>query len=117
MSELIQVPASVIGMSPRQDRSWRIAFETRELAGEEVKVLADNLQGEGWLVYKANGELHADEIPTGKADAGTKSSSQRLRDVIFILYKQRSPKVDFETFYRTIMEQMIEFVKGKLEDE
>lgn len=117
MAELIQVPASVIGMNPRQDRSWRIAFETRELSGTEIAVLADNFQGEGWLVYKANGELKANEIPTGNAEPGTKTSSQRLRDVIFVLYKQKESKVDYETFYRSTMEQIIEFVKSKLEKE
>lgn len=117
MRELIQIPASVVGMSPRQDKSWRISFESRELSGDEVAVLADNFQGEGWLVYKANDDIKADEIPTGNAEPGTKTSSQRLRDVIFILYKQRGSKVDYETFYRTTMEQIIEFVKGKLEAE
>jgi hypothetical protein len=114
---LIQVPAQVINMNPRADRSWRLQFETRELSGDEVKVLADNFQGEGWLVFKPNGDISQSEIPKETADSGTKSQSQRLRDVIFILWKQKGGKGDYETFYRVSLEKLIEHVKAQLEQE
>jgi hypothetical protein len=114
---LISVPAQVINMNPRADRSWRLQFETRELAGDEVKILADNFQGEGWLVFKPNDAIVQAEIPQGDADSGTKSQSARLRDVIFILWKQAGEKGDFETFYRTYLERLIEYVKSKLQPE
>lgn len=116
MEQIVQVPCQVVGMSPRQDRSWNLKFETRELTGDEVKILADNFQGEGWLVFKPN-EITTADIPDEDADSGTKSQSQRLRDVIFILWKQHGGKGDFETFYRTRLETLIEFIKTKLENE
>lgn len=103
-------------MNPRADRSWKISFETRELSGDEVKVLADNFQGEGWLVFKPN-EIDSSEVPEIKADSGTKSVSQRQRDVIYILWKQRGSKGDFNTFYNVISEQVIEYLKSKLQEE
>lgn len=112
---LIQVPAQVINMNPRADKSWRLQFETRELSGDEVALLADNFQGEGWLVFKPN-EIKQIEIPDTDADSGTKSQSQRLRDVIYVLYKQKG-KGDFETFYRLYLEKLIELTKSKLEPE
>lgn len=114
---LISVPAQVMGMSPRADRSWKLTFETRELGGDEVALLANNFQGEGWLLFKPNGTIVEDEVPVGVADSGTKSQSQRLRDVIYILYKQAGSTVDFETYYRTALERLIEHVKTKLEKE
>lgn len=117
MEELISVPAQVMGMSPRADRSWKLTFETRELGGDEVALLANNFQGEGWLLFKPNGQISVEEVPEGNADSGTKSQSQRLRDVIYILYKQQGSKVDFETYYRTYLERLIEYVKTKLEKE
>jgi hypothetical protein len=104
-------------MKPRADKSWKIVFETRELTGSEVALLADNLQGEGWLVFKPNAEITAGELPTGNAESGTKSQSQRLRDVIFILWKQRGGRGDFETFYRVSLEKLIEHVKTQLDKE
>jgi hypothetical protein len=103
-------------MNPRADRSWRLQFETRELTGDEVKILADNFQGEGWLLFKPN-EFVVAEIPTTEADSGTKSQSQRLRDVIFIMWKQKGGRGDYETYYRLTMEKLIEYIKDKLEPE
>lgn len=104
-------------MNPRADRSWKIVFETRELSGDEVKLLADNFQGEGWLVFKPNSDISLAEIPQDQAEPGTKSQSKRLRDVIFILWKQKGGKGDFETFYRVYLEKLIEYTKSKLEPE
>lgn len=117
MSELIQVPASVIDIKPRADKSWKLSFETRELSGSEVKILADNFMGEGYLVFKPNDEIAPVDIPQGNAEAGTKSQSARLRDVIFVLWKQKGGKGDFETFYRVYLEKLIEYTKSKLEPE
>lgn len=114
---LIQVPAQLIGMNPRADRSWRLQYETRELTGDEAALLANNFQGEGWLVFKPNGDISEEEVPEGLADSGTKSQSQRLRDVIFILWKQKGGKGDFETYYRTSLERLIEVVKEQLQEE
>lgn len=115
--ELIQVPAQAIDMKPRADKSWKLVFETRELGGQEVALLADSLQGEGWLVFKPNGDIKYSEIPEEKADSGTKSQSQRLRDVIYILWKQKGGKGDFETFYRVSLEKLIEHIKSQLSEE
>ena len=117
MSDLVQVPAIVVNMNPKADRSWKLVFETRELSGDEVKILADSFQGEGWLVFKPNEDIKQSEIPADVADSGTKSQSQRLRDVLFVLWKQKGGKGDFESFYRVNLEKFIEFTKSKLTPE
>jgi len=51
-----------------------------------------------------------------KAPISGKSSSSRLRAVLFVLWKQRGePENDFEIFYKLKMEIFIDIVKGKLE--
>lgn len=117
MKQYIEIPAQPVDMKPRADRSWKISFETRELSGRDVSLLADHFQGEGWLLFKPNNPIEPPEIPKGDADSGTKSHSQRLRDVIFIYWKQKGSKGDFEMFYRTQLEKLIEHIKGKLEPE
>jgi hypothetical protein len=113
---LIQVPAQVMGMNPRADRSWTLKFETRELKGEEVKLLADNFQGEGWLVFKPNSQgVESGEIPTTDADAGIESPSVKLRKRLFILWKQRGSKGSFDNFYLDQMQKFMEYVESKLE--
>lgn len=113
--DLIQVPAQVVGMNPRQDRSWVVKFETRELSGDEVKILANNFQGEGWLVFSPN-DIAQIDIPETQAEAGVKTPSQRLRAVIMVLWKQQGSKGDPESFYRTTMEKLVEYMKTKLEE-
>jgi hypothetical protein len=115
--QLIQVPAQVVDLKPRQDKSWKISFETRELGGDEVGFLADNFQGEGWLVFKANADgIEVEDIPESEAESGVKTPSQRLRAKIFILWKQHGSKPrDFESFYRTTMQKFEEAIESKLE--
>lgn len=115
MKQILTVPASVVDLKPRQDRSWKLSFETRELGGEEVALLADHFQGEGWLVFKPNAHINAEEVPEDVAESGTKTPSQRLRGVLFIWWQQKGSKGDFEAFYRTQMEKLIDFIKGQLE--
>lgn len=116
--QLISVPAQVVNMNPRQDRSWKISFETRELSGDEVKILADNFQGEGWLLFKPNSEgFSIKEVPTESADAGMKTPSQRLRASIMVMYRNSGAKGDPEAFYRTYMEKLIEYVQSKIPEE
>lgn len=115
--DLIQVPAVVSNMNPRADRSWKLQFETRELTGEEVKILADNFQGEGWLVFKPNADSGVDigEIPNVDADAGTETPSIKLRKRLWLLWKQQGEKGSFDNFYLASIAKFMVMVESKLE--
>lgn len=115
--QLISVPAQVMNMNPRADRSWKLVFETRELSGDEVKILADNYQGEGWLLFKPNADsgIGLDEIPATDADAGIESPSVKLRKRLFVLWRQTGSKGSFDNFYLTCMGRFMEFIESKLE--
>jgi len=115
--EILQVPAQIVDFKPRADMSVKISFETRQLTGDEAALLMDNFRGEGWLVYKPNTEVSLPDLPEGVAETGTKSPSQRLRAVLYILWQQNGKKGEFESFYRTEYEKLIEFFKSKLEPE
>jgi hypothetical protein len=115
--ELIKVPAQVIDLKPRADRSWKLSFETRELPGEYVKILADSFQGEGWLVFAPNGDVEVGDIPNIDADAGIESPSVRLRKRMYVYWKQQARKESFEAFYMTQMTKLIELWESKLEPE
>ena len=115
MGSLVSVPAQVVDLKPRADKSWKISFETRELAGEDVKILADNFQGEGWLLFKPNGLIVPEEIPLDQADSGAKSPSQKLRSVMYVYWKQTNGKGDFDSFYRVQYDRLIELYKEKID--
>ena len=113
--QLIAVPAEVVGMSPKKDRSWSLKFETRELKGDEVKVLADAFLGEGWLVFSANEDVETKDIPEAPASRDKKSPSSRLRSVLYVMWEQRGSIGKFDAFYEQKMEDFIEVVKSKLD--
>lgn len=114
---LVQIPAQIVDFRPKADRSYKIAFNTRELSGVELAILADNFQGEGWLVFSPN-EITQADIPQGQADSGMegKTPSQRLRNVLYVLWEQRGkPMGSFETFKAAQYEKFIDAVKERLE--
>lgn len=112
--KLIQAPCTVEDFKPRKDRSWRIVFETRALSGEEVKLLADSFQGEGWLVFSPNREVTVADVPKEAAEAGVKTPAQRLRNKIYRYWAATSSKGDFESFYRTQIEKLVEYFDSKI---
>jgi hypothetical protein len=115
--KLIQVPAQIIDFKPRPDRSYKVVFETRQLSGDEVSLLADNFQGEGWLLFKPNGEINIADVPKDEADAGNKTPSQRIRSVIYVKWEQTGRKGSFNDYYHTVTSKIIEFLKDQLEPE
>lgn len=116
MSKLV-LPAVIKPPRFKNDGSATISFDTRELTAEETHIILASRHLEGWVAFAPNpDELETpDEVATVD---GLKSPSSRLRDVLFVWYKQQIEdgiKLGlFDTFYKEKVEQLIEFVKGKL---
>lgn len=49
------------------------------------------------------------------ADLESKTPSQRLRNVLYVLWEQSKVNEEFDSYYRRMMESLIEGVKRKLE--
>lgn len=112
----VQLPAIFSGVASRKDSSYSLKFETRELSGESARILLGQLQQEGFLLFSPNDDFTEADVPTEKADAslGTKTPSARQRAVIYLLWEQANKPNDFETFYRSKMETIIDLLKEKL---
>jgi hypothetical protein len=72
---------------------------------------------EGWLTFSPNPDDV--EIPEERAELDEKSASERLKNVIFVWYKQEVEAGKFvglfETFRKEKMEKIIQTVKDKLD--
>jgi hypothetical protein len=55
-----------------------------------------------------------DEMLTVETERDTKTPSQRLRSVLFVLYKEQERTCTFDSFYSEHMEKFILHVKAKL---
>lgn len=120
MSKII-LPVQLNPISRRKDRSVKLSFETRELQPSEVLALMALEGAEMWILMSHQSEnLDQEALPNSKPELGIKSRSERLRDVIFVWYKQcvadQTFVGDFETFYNMKLETIIDGVKTKLHD-
>lgn len=111
------LPAILSSVKSRADRSWSLGFSTRELAGEEASELMSMLQTEGHLLFSNTSGVEEKDVPGAKADAGLgkKTPSQRLHNVLYVLWEQNGSKGTFDTFYSNSMERLIDTIKEQLE--
>lgn len=99
------------GMIRRKDRSWKIAIETQELTGEQVATLSD-YSGQHVKILMTDEGVSNEMIETFRnmevlAEEGSKTPSKRLRDHLYIYWKQKRIDTEFETWYRQKIENII----------
>jgi len=117
---MLLIPAILTTFRSLKDKTIKIEFETNELSPEQIQGLAQNLQSFGYLAFKQDTFrteqlMIIDELKADYEDKN-KTPSKRLRDVLFVAYKQQSEGfLDFESYYQTKMNRFIEHIKSKLE--
>lgn len=118
MAKNITLAAQLIGVKSRSDKTWKLEFNSQELGGGAAELL-DLLMSQGWLLFSPNDDITEQDIPEVEADAdlGGKSPSRRLRDVLWVFWKQKGQPGTWEVFYTTQMDRLIERVKNQLEPE
>lgn len=119
MSKIL-LPAILNPLSRRKDKSVKLSFETRELSPDETLALMSLEGSEMWLCMSP--EEKEAEVPENieSVELGEKTVGQRMRSVIFILYKQEVEKGKyvgiFDNFYKERMEKLIQLLKDKIDD-
>lgn len=113
--KVISTPAIIEGIRSRKDRSLGLSISTPELSPEE-KGLFFELQGMNVkLLIEPTDEL-AKEQYSVETDLNQKSQSVRIRNVLFILWKQKPEGKEFEVYYKEQTEKIIEYLKSKIEE-
>ena len=111
----IKLSAVITSIRAKVDRSLGLTLATPEFTNDE-KVEVMNLQNVPIeLLIKPT-----DEIPKELLEINTeiegKTPSQRMRAVIYILWKQLGEPGQYETYYRDKMERIINQLKDKIVD-
>ena len=111
----IKTKAIITGIRSKADRSLGLSVNTPELNPQE-KALFFELQ-------KLNIELTILPLDEQKiedyqidTDLNQKSQSQRIRSVLFLLWKQNSEGLEFNEYYKDKTEKYIEHLKSKLDE-
>ena len=115
--QALTTPAILTGASTRLDGSLGLRFATPELnSGEKVAVL--NLIGKNLKLLIQPEDQIAPGLVEVQSKFDGKKPSQRLRAILYCLWKQQTQESDqaqdFETFYRAKIEGYIERVRLEL---
>ncbi len=98
----------------RRDGSLGFSAETPELTNEE-KVAFMDLQGQSLnALFEPTEYPTVDEIEIQK-DVDNKTQAQRIRAVLFLIWKQQGEQGEFRDFYNAKTEKYINYLKEKLE--
>tara|TARA_R100000900_G_scaffold144835_2_gene129487 strand:- start:694 stop:1071 length:378 start_codon:yes stop_codon:yes gene_type:complete len=121
MSKIL-CPAILDGYTRRKDRSVSLRFITQEKTSSEIMDIDATLDQFGILYFRGEEKMNADEIEElDSIDLDVydepKSQSQRLRNVLYILWKQDGERGDFKKYYKQKTEEIIQHFKNKLDIE
>jgi hypothetical protein len=98
----------------RRDGSLGFSAETPELTSEE-KVAFMDLQGQSLnTLFEPTEYAIQDQIEVEK-DVENKTQAQRVRAVLFLIWKQQGEQGEFRDFYHAKTEKYINYLKEKLE--
>lgn len=116
MDKAFQLPVIIEKVESLADSGWRMRLLTRELAPEEIGLIGA-LKGKEIQAAFKESTISPDEIKTSdeKVERGQKTPGQRLRAVLYVRWEQKKPDMDFDAWYKSQMEIIINAVKEKLD--
>ena len=114
--EPIKVAATLDKLTTLKDGSFKLIFETQEINRDDGSSLLAMRNSIGWLIFAPDStkEVVIPEEPV-KEFTNDKTPSQRLRAVLYILWnKEYKSQCDFDSFYKSRMEKVINMYKDRL---
>jgi len=111
------IAAQNVGAAFTQDGCMLLRFHTKKCSVEEKVKISEFVSSAGWLLFAAN-EIKDEDIPDENAPKDEwKTPSQRLRGVLYVLFKKENPNAggdEFNAYYTKRLEKIIEQIKEKI---
>ena len=116
---MIIIPAQFDGLRTLADKTLKITFETQEMSPQDLLGMMENIHQYGYLCFKKEpfNEKEKEVINELKSDFEFKgkSSSQRLRSVLYVMFQNNNEGFDSSVkHYEHHLEKIIEHFKSKL---
>jgi hypothetical protein len=110
--------ATLEGLSTRMDDTIKVVIGTQEVTAEQGLALL-KLRGKFCKVMLSDTSIEQKEIDAVdslpiKDESSNKSNSQRLRSVLFINWQQSKQTTNFDDYYNSEMNRIIDHYKAKL---
>jgi len=116
MLKAITCPAILTSASTRSDGSLSLRFSTPELDAPSKTAFFEILNKNLKLLIQPESE-EPTNLHEVKNEMDRRSPSQRLRSVLFVLFKQQERSGDFQDFYTHYMNDLVESIKAQLHPE
>lgn len=117
----VKLPVIIDSLATRVDGSIKITMSTRELPPQDSARLFELRGTEGWAIFSPN-EIKDEDVtlPTDTADAGvgSKTPSKRLRDRMFVFFKEvvHGEAADFDLWYSRELDRLGQKYLEKVEN-
>ena len=120
---MVILPAILDTFSSLKDKTLKLVFHSNELTPEQLLGVVKNVQQFGFLAFKKESFKEVEIDVTKNLDteyqSKGKSNSQRLRSVLYVMFQQNDIGMngykDFNEFYDSEMNKIIEHYKNKLD--
>jgi len=116
---MIIIPAQLDSLRTLADKTLKVTFETNELNPQDLLGLMENLHQFGYLAFKKEpfkeDEKEMMQELKSDFDFKGKTSSQRLRSVLYVMFQNNNEGFDSSVkHYEHWMERIITQMKTKL---
>lgn len=117
---MIILPTLLDGIRTLKDKTLKVTFETNELNPQELLGLMENINQYGYLCFKKEPFTESEkkiveELKSDYNERG-KSSSQRLRSVLYLMWKKNNEGFDSSIkHYEHHMEIILNQYKNNLD--
>lgn len=110
---MFQVQSTISKLTTLSDNTVRLTVDCQELSPEEATKVFELKGTIGWFVFSPN-TIEEKDIPDTQAEfKGDKTPSQRLRNVLWVIWNNNGNKEDFIQFYNKKVEDIIRLLKEK----
>lgn len=117
----ITLAAQFDGYANRKDKTCSLRFITQEMKPSEVAHVHGMIDTFGYLYFKGENELSQEELEsldnldTEMYDT-PKTQSQRIRNTIFVLWKQKPEGFsEFKDYYKWKTDRIIQHLKDQID--
>jgi hypothetical protein len=115
---MFQLSAKIDGVRTLKNKCLKIGLETQDITSftpEELGHLFLLEEKQIWVAFKETPVKQDDlDIKEVKMNDG-RTPGQRLRSVLYVFWEKNKPTDNFETFYASQMERIINWIKDKLD--
>jgi len=116
---MFQISAMIDGVKTMKSNTLKIIIETQDVdtfTKEELAELFELNNKQIQVAFKEN-TIKVEEVDDYKpVESNDKTPGQRLRNALYVLWKEKGENCSSDEFYRKSMEWYIDLIKNRIEE-